>query len=93
MTVNIAAENQATSELMRRHIDMLRKDFMEMGYKDVSFSFEQQGSDSQDGQSGNEFGQGGHAQGDGPLMADAATLAAQQAAPQTLVSSGLDIRV
>ena len=96
MTVNIAAENQATSELMRRHIDMLRKDFMEMGYKDVSFNFEQQGSDSQDGQSGNEFGQGGqcgHAQGDGPLMADAATLAAQQAAPQTLVSSGLDIRV
>ncbi len=96
MTVNIAAENQATSELMRRHIDMLRKDFMEMGYQDVSFSFEQQGSDGQNAQGGNEFaqgGQGGTAQGDGPLLPDAATLAAQTAAPQTLVSSGLDIRV
>jgi len=96
MTVNIAAENQATSELMRRHIDMLRKDFMEMGYQDVTFSFEQQGSDGQNAQGGNEFaqgGQGGTAQGDGPLLPDAATLAAQTAAPQTLVSSGLDIRV
>lgn len=96
MTVNIAAENQATSELMRRHIDMLRKDFMEMGYQDVSFSFEQQGSDGQNAQSGNEFGQGGQGggtQGDGLLMADAATLAAQQAAPQTYVNGGLDIRV
>lgn len=96
MTVNIAAENQATSELMRRHIDMLRKDFMEMGYQDVSFSFEQQGSDGQNAQGGNEFaqgGQGGTAHGDGPLLPDAATLAAQTAAPQTLVSSGLDIRV
>ncbi|SMP07463.1 flagellar hook-length control protein FliK [Shimia sagamensis] len=96
MTVNIAAESQATTELMRRHIDMLRKDFMEMGYKDVAFSFEQQGSGGQDTQSGNDFGQGGqggHAQGDVALMADAATLAAQQATPQTLVSSGLDIRV
>ncbi|WP_294115513.1 flagellar hook-length control protein FliK [Shimia sp.] len=96
MTVNIAAENQATSELMRRHIDMLRKDFMEMGYQDVTFSFEQQGSDGQNAQGGNEFaqgGQGGTAQGDGSLLPDSATLAAQTAAPQTLVSSGLDIRV
>jgi len=96
MTVNIAAENQATSELMRRHIDMLRKDFMEMGYQDVSFSFEQQGSDGQNAQSENEFGQGGQdggAQGDEPLMADTATLAAQQTTPQTYVNGGLDIRV
>lgn len=96
MTVNIAAENQATTELMRRHIDMLRKDFMEMGYQDVSFSFEQQGSDGQNAQSGNEFtqgGQGDNTQGDGPLLPDAATLVTQNAVPQTLVSSGLDIRV
>ncbi|MFY0659794.1 MAG: flagellar hook-length control protein FliK [Shimia sp.] len=96
MTVNIAAENQATTELMRRHIDMLRKDFMEMGYQDVSFSFEQQGSDGQNAQGGNDFaqgGQGGNGQGDGPILPDAAALAAQQATPQTLVSSGLDIRV
>ncbi len=97
MTVNIAAENQATSELMRRHIDMLRKDFMEMGYQHVAFSFEQNSSDGQQqAHSDNEFGQSGHgsgAQGDGPLMADPATLAAQQAAPQTVANSGLDIRV
>ena len=96
MTVSIAAENQATSELMRRHIDMLRKDFMELGYQDVSFSFEQNGRDGQQAQSEGEFGQGSGGSGgrdEGPLIADPATLAAQTPPTRTGVSSGLDIRV
>ncbi|MBO9476265.1 flagellar hook-length control protein FliK [Shimia sp. R11_0] len=96
MTVSIAAENQATTELMRRHIDMLRKDFMEMGYENVSFSFEQNGSDSsqQNAQSGGSFGNGaGMAQADGAPLIDPDMIASQQAAATTLPGGGIDIRL
>ncbi len=100
MTVNIAAENQATTELMRRHIDMLRKDFLELGFDDVAFNFEQNGRQGeQQAESGGEFGRGaGSGSGrasdaDGSLLAEAGTLAAQQGRPQTVPTSGIDIRV
>ncbi|WP_270725479.1 flagellar hook-length control protein FliK [Shimia sp. Alg240-R146] len=41
MNITISTENPATADLMRRHIELLRKDFIEMGYDDVSFTFEQ----------------------------------------------------
>ncbi|CUH51374.1 flagellar hook-length control protein FliK [Shimia marina] len=96
MTVSIAAENQATTELMRRHIDMLRKDFMEMGYENVSFSFEQNSSDSsqQNAQSGGSLGNGaGMAQADGAPLIDPDMIASQQAAATTLPGGGIDIRL
>ncbi|GAA6180587.1 hypothetical protein NBRC116594_20250 [Shimia sp. NS0008-38b] len=98
MTVTIAAENQATTELMRRHIDMLRKDFMELGYESVSFSFEQNGSDSsQDqAQSGDGFGSGngsGQDRGDGTLLGELASVTTQNGRTQSLPDTGLDIRL
>lgn len=100
MAVTISADSQATTELMRRHMDLLRKDFMEMGYQDVSFSFEQGGSDgsSKQAQMDNEFGQGDGGQGDSSrgdsAQADASiTLAAQQNSQLSAASSGVDIRL
>lgn len=40
ITLTIQAERADTVELMRRNIDDLGKSFAEMGYEDVSFSFE-----------------------------------------------------
>ncbi|MBO9395403.1 flagellar hook-length control protein FliK [Shimia sp. R9_2] len=100
MAVTISADSQATTELMRRHMDLLRKDFMEMGYQDVSFSFEQGGSDAsgQQAQMNNEFGPGGGGQGEsshgGSAQTDAApVLAAQQTSQLSAASSGVDIRI
>jgi flagellar hook-length control protein FliK len=42
MVVSVQAERQDTIDLMRRHIDSLTKDFREMGFSNVSFSFSQQ---------------------------------------------------
>ncbi|MBO9399516.1 flagellar hook-length control protein FliK [Shimia sp. R9_3] len=100
MAVTISADSQATTELMRRHMDLLRKDFMEMGYQDVSFSFEQGGSNASDQQAqmNNEFGQGGGGQGElshgDSAQTDAApVLAAQQTSQLSAASSGVDIRI
>ncbi len=41
VTVNVAAERPETADLMRRHIEVLADEFREMGYEDVSFSFDQ----------------------------------------------------
>ena len=40
ITVNILAERPDTMDLLRRNIDDLSKSFSEMGYEDISFSFE-----------------------------------------------------
>ena len=100
MSVSIAAENQATTELMRRHMDLLRKDFMEMGYQDVSFSFEQGGSDTsnQQAQMGNGFGQGGGSQNEAARSDDgqldpALSAAAQQSSQLSAANGGIDIRL
>ncbi len=91
-TITIAADNQATSELMRRHIDMLRKDFAELGHQNVSFSFEQGDSNDQH-QAGGEF-----SQGDGSGQRGDVTQASDARVPppdarQTTPTSGLDIRI
>ncbi|WP_114288034.1 flagellar hook-length control protein FliK [Candidatus Halocynthiibacter alkanivorans] len=58
MNVVVAAERGETLDLMRRNIDTLAAEFREMGFKDVSFSFSQQGGqnfdDGEPGQSGNQ---------------------------------------
>lgn len=100
MAVTISADSQATTELMRRHMDLLRKDFMEMGYEDVSFSFEQGSSDGseQQAQMNNGFGQGGGSQGESARADETQTdaspaLAAQQLSQISAASSGVDIRL
>ena len=41
MVVTVQADRNDTLDLMRRHIDSLSREFREMGYSDVSFSFSQ----------------------------------------------------
>jgi flagellar hook-length control protein FliK len=43
MAVVVAVERSDTLDLMRRHIDTLAAEFRALGYRDVSFSFSQQG--------------------------------------------------
>lgn len=49
LTLVMSAERPETLDLMRRHIDQLARDFQELGYTDLKFSFEdsQTGSDPQ----------------------------------------------
>ncbi len=95
MNIAITTEQTATSELMRKHIELLRRDFMEMGYDNVSFSFEQgdmsgQQQSEQPHQTG-ETGSAGPADQADPANADPVPTPSPQ--QPTGVSAGLDIRL
>lgn len=47
--VTIQAERPETQDLLRRHVDGLEKDFRQVGYSEVTFSFGEQGRDRRDG--------------------------------------------
>ncbi|WP_165610023.1 flagellar hook-length control protein FliK [Shimia aestuarii] len=84
ISVTIQADASATSDLLRRHQDMLRQDLLAQGYKDVSFTFEQ-----------NAFGGQGQ---DSPEINDAPTGEAPEMRTVsetrlTLSSAGVDIRL
>lgn len=50
ISVSILAERSETAELIRRHLDTLTQEFRQLGYKDINFSFgENGGRDSQKG--------------------------------------------
>ena len=52
-TVTILAERPETLDLMRRNIDQLTRDFQQMGYDSITFSFgERQGDGNEQGHSG-----------------------------------------
>jgi flagellar hook-length control protein FliK len=58
INVVVVAERGETLDLMRRNIDTLAAEFREMGFKDVSFSFSQQGGQGfEDGEPGQSGGQ------------------------------------
>lgn len=95
MNITISTEQSATSDLMRRHIELLRRDFVEMGYDSVSFSFEQddmtgQRHSEQPDKTG-ESGSTGSADHADTANADPETTSPQQ--QPTGVSAGLDIRL
>ncbi len=86
IVVTIATERPETLALMRRHIDQLAQDFQNIGYSNVSFSFESQG--------GNDKEQ--HQDRSAPFLSTEAAESpppekpsSQQPAPR----SGLDIRI
>ncbi len=85
MNVSINAENPATSDLMRRHMELLRREFLDQGYKDVAFSFDG-GSDAQaqDNPSGYP-----PASGDSTLEQSSQT----ELDPQMVAATGIDIRI
>ena len=88
LAMSITAERGETVDLMRRHIDQLAREFRDLGYGDVSFSF---------GQSG----QGRHGPGtgpEGPVSMVPAPDAAAQPVPASpgygaRAATGLDLRV
>ncbi len=46
MTVSVNVERPETLDLMRRHIDMLAQEMRDIGYGEVTFSFEQSGAET-----------------------------------------------
>lgn len=52
ITVLIHAERPETTELMRRHIDELAREFEALGFADIGFSFGAEGGDAHDGETG-----------------------------------------
>lgn len=52
MTVSVNVERPETLDLMRRHVDLLAQEMRDIGYGEVSFSFEQSGAET-GGRSGN----------------------------------------
>ncbi|SFK90819.1 flagellar hook-length control protein FliK [Shimia haliotis] len=97
MNITISTENSATSELMRKHIDLLRKDFMEMGYDDVSFSFEQGDMNGQqNSESPEQAGEAGRSGSEEPSDAANADLEPLTTPSSNLPAAGtggLDIRL
>lgn len=65
LQVSIVVERSETLELIRRHIDILARDFREQGYASVGFTFDQQGGRSDTGNSS-----GGAAEDRVPLEPD-----------------------
>jgi flagellar hook-length control protein FliK len=88
LVVTVATERPETQDLMRRQIDDLAREFRDLGYRDVSFRFEQQAG---------QQGQSRQAQGAAQNMNQAETepdLSLETPAPRpTYVSGRLDIRL
>lgn len=88
LVVTVATERSETQDLMRRQIDDLAREFRDLGYRDVSFRFEQQTG---------QQGQSRQAQGAAQNMNQAETepdLSPETPAPRpTYVSGRLDIRL
>lgn len=90
LAMAITADRSETLELMRRHIDQLAREFRDLGYGDVTFSFGQSGQGRPDSGTGPN-----------PETAIAAAPADEQAMPRASTppgggtggAGGLDLRV
>lgn len=92
VTVSVQAERPETLELFRRNIDHLARDFRELGYSNIAFSFgdrpqEQGQPDKPQAQAGAEVENPRHAQ----QVAPAAALTQQL--PKVPGTGGLDLRL
>lgn len=83
ITLHVLAERQETTDLLRRHIDALAQEFRDLGYDNISFSFD---GDNQNGTEGE--------QQDANLMAqpDADTVETNRS-NTGLPTGGLDLRL
>ncbi len=88
LVITVATERSETQDLMRRQIDDLAREFRDLGYRDVSFRFEQQtGQQGQSRQAQDETQNANHAE----IEPD---LSPETPAPRpTYVSGRLDIRL
>jgi len=84
ITLHLLAERPETTDLLRRHIDTLAQEFRDLGYNDISFSFQGEQETSADENTGNDDHDG--------LSADMDK--ADVTRPQKHVTSdGLDLRL
>jgi len=84
LSVTILAERPETADLMRRNIDVLAREFREMGHENLSFSF--------GGQS--DGAQGDNQSGTNPSGPDAAPVAESTPTPMTVaLEGGLDLKL
>ncbi|MEM6309068.1 MAG: flagellar hook-length control protein FliK [Pseudomonadota bacterium] len=91
ITLSILTERPETLDLMRRNISDLAKSFAELGYADISFSFEQN-----DHMRGDGFGHSGDANDniqDEDLVQAAPAIAALPSSHLAIVPDGVDIRL
>ncbi len=88
LVITVATERSETQDLMRRQIDDLAREFRDLGYRDVSFRFEQQaGQQGQSRQAQGETQNTNH----GEIEPDSSP---ETPAPRpTYVSGRLDIRL
>ena len=86
MSVSIIADRPETLDLLRRNIDMLNRDFEQMGFDDVSFDFEAASDASTDEQAPD----GADTQGEGVSYMSDASL---PPAPLETATQGVDIRI
>lgn len=91
MAVSVSVERPETLDLMRRHIDILAQEMRDIGYGEVSFSFEQSGSGQQENPGENSRSTPGRTQS-GP---DVSALADEPKTAQLELRapSGVDIRL
>ncbi len=91
MTVSVNVERPETLDLMRRHIDILAQEMRDIGYGDVSFSFEQSGFGAE--------GSFGREENDGASLMRQDELPPISAQPEAIArvnlssSTGVDIRL
>lgn len=84
VTVQIVAERPETTDLLRRHIDVLAQDFRAIGYQNIAFSFGDQGNRPMRQQPTFLASDGGDDADPAPLPAPDQTMIAR---------SGLDLRL
>ncbi len=91
ITVAVQAERPETLDLMRRHIEMLARDFRDLGYTDVSFSFSAESGRQQRGETApdNSFG----AEPDRPAAAPVPPAAAPPRPAPRGTDGSLDLRM
>jgi hypothetical protein len=91
LSVTITAERPETLDLLRRNIDLLARDFREIGYEGTQFEFAQGGQGWQDGQDGPDPGPGpGNS---GPAVAGAADPPLPAPPVPLLLGERLDLRL
>ncbi|WP_420861719.1 flagellar hook-length control protein FliK [Algirhabdus cladophorae] len=92
MALTVVTDRADTSELLRRNIEILAEEFRQLGYSELTFSFQHEGETGSEGTSHDQPHDGEPKQG----LADSATAISDPTAPHVPLGSaseGVDIRI
>lgn len=87
ITLMLSADKPETQDLMRRHVDVMAREFKEMGYQDIAFNFQSSGHGSDRTQKGHHLTL---SVGD---TFEESTEPVARALPHVSATTGLDIRI